>query len=103
MRRVAPLHAGGGGADEPGIDRETVPTRGVLDARLEMVGHAQIDPGHRAVVALWISGLRRPGARRGVAFAALRIASAAVGRGRRDHELGVTSTQAELDLSLIHI
>src|SRR4051812_25138422 len=49
-RPVAGLDRGGGGPDQPGVHRQAVTAGGLLDAGLELVGQAEVDPRHRAVV-----------------------------------------------------
>src|ERR1700727_2155420 len=46
------VQAGRGGAPQPDVDGDLLPGRGVLDPRLQLLGQAHVDPGHRAVVGL---------------------------------------------------
>ena len=45
------VQGGGGRPDQPGIDRKPLAGGGVIDPGLEVIGHAQVDPRHPALVA----------------------------------------------------
>jgi hypothetical protein len=83
---------GGGRSHEPGVDRQPFAPGRLLDPGLEAVGEAEVDPRHRALVAL--------GEARGPVIGNLgQVVGGRVGRWWCDHELGVASAQAQLDRS----
>ena len=47
---VVARERGGGGADEPGVDRQPLAAGGLLDAGLELLGQAEVDPRRGALV-----------------------------------------------------
>ena len=51
--RAGSFQGGGGRSHEPGVDRQPLARGCLLDPGLEVVGHAEVDPRHRALVALW--------------------------------------------------
>jgi hypothetical protein len=97
---LGPLDGRGRRAHEPGVDRQTVSIRGLLDSLLQLVGKAQVDSGlatlpHRA---------RSSGAARGPPLlGARRIADATfdqpaeVGRWRAHHKLWIAAPEAKVD------
>src|SRR4029453_11935296 len=90
--RAGSFQGGGGRPHEPGVDRQPLARGRLLDPGLEVVGHAEVDPRHAALVALWNGW--------GPAVGILaQVVGGLVGRGWCHHELGVASTQAQLDRS----
>src|SRR5262249_23652815 len=52
-RRVVAIQRGRRGAHEPGVDRDPLRARGMVDARLELFGHAHVDARRTALVVAW--------------------------------------------------
>ena len=86
-RRSSVAERRGGGADEPGVDRQPLAGRGLLDAGLELLGQAEVDA--RVAASSASGGARRRGLPRRL--------GRLVGRRRRDDEAGLAAAQAQLD------
>ena len=75
----------------------------MFDPGLEQIRHAEVDPGHRALVGLDGSRRRdtrrrhRPAARLPVAVALGQVVDGHIDRRRCHHELRVTSSQPQLN------
>jgi hypothetical protein len=47
----AAFQSGSGGSDQPGVHRKAFALGCLFDAGLQVLGHPEVDPGHRVLVA----------------------------------------------------